>query len=220
MDLIIVGASGFGRELLQYVHDAHKNTDGVRIKGFLDDDPAVLDSIGKVMGVGIVGDTRSYPIEEDDRFIISLGDPGLRRVLADRLARRGARFVSIVHPTAYVAQSARIGDGCIIGPFANVGSYVQLEDHVLLNLYSAAGHDCRIGAFCVFSPYSVANGGSRLDDSVFLGTHAAVTPNVHVGAGSKIAAGAVVYRDVPAQSLAMGNPAKAFPLQQAAKDFA
>jgi sugar O-acyltransferase (sialic acid O-acetyltransferase NeuD family) len=216
MDVIIVGASGFGRELLQYVRDAHKSTAGVHIKGFLDDDPAALHSVGKVMEIEIVGDTRTYAIQEDDRFIISLGDPGLRRALAERLGRRGARFVSIVHPTAYVAPTARIGHGCIIGPFANVGSYVQMEDHVLLNLYSAAGHDVHIGSFCVFSPYSVANGGSRLDDSVFLGTHATVTPNIRVGAESKVAAGAVVYRDVPEQSLAMGNPAKSFPLKQAA----
>jgi sugar O-acyltransferase (sialic acid O-acetyltransferase NeuD family) len=216
MDVIVVGASGFGRELLQYVNDAHKNTPGVQVKGFLDDDPAKLDSIRKTTGVGIVGDTRTYTIKEQDRFIISLGDPGLRRALAERLARRGARFVSIIHPTAYVAPTARIGDGCIIGPFANVGSYVHLEDHVLLNLYSAAGHDARIGPFCVFSPYSVANGGSQLDESIFLGTHAAITPNVRVGAESKIAAGAVVYRDVPKRSLAAGNPARAFPLDAAA----
>jgi sugar O-acyltransferase (sialic acid O-acetyltransferase NeuD family) len=216
MNVIVVGASGFGRELLQYVHDLHKNTPGVTIKGFLDDDPKRLDSVGKVIGVGIVGDTRTYAIQSDDRFIISVGDPGLRQVLAERLARRGARFLSIVHPTAYVAPTARIGLGCIIGPFVNVGSYVELQDHVLLNLYSAAGHDARIGAFCVFSPYSVANGGSRLATGVFLGTHAAVTPNVNVGAASKIAAGAVVYRDVPERSLATGNPAKAFALDEAA----
>jgi len=209
MNVIVVGASGFGRELLQYVQDAHGDNPGVHIKGFLDDDPAKA-------GGAIVGDTLTYPIGEEDRFIISLGDPGLRRALAERLSRRGARFVSIVHPTAYVAPTARIGDGCIIGPFANVGSYVQLEDHVLLNLYSAAGHDARIGSCCVFSPYSVANGGSRLDGGVFLGTHATITPGIRVGAGSRIAAGAIVYRDVPKGSLAVGNPAKAFPLDETA----
>jgi sugar O-acyltransferase (sialic acid O-acetyltransferase NeuD family) len=209
MNLIVVGASGFGRELLQYVQDAHRNTPGVHVKGFLDDDPAKA-------GGGIVGDTLSYPIGEDDRFIISLGDPGLRRALAERLSRRGARFVSIVHPTAYVAPSARIGDGCIIGPFASVGSYVQLEDHVLLNLYAAVGHDARIGSFCVFSPHSVANGGSQLDAGVFLGTHATITPGIRVGAGSRVAVGAAVYRDVPRGSLAVGNPAKAFPLDETA----
>lgn len=213
MDVIIVGASGFGREIFQYAQDAHKSTPTVNIKGFLDDDPAA--SIGTAMGVGIVGDTFTYSIRENDRFIISLGDPGLRRALAERLARRGGRFISIIHPTAYVAPTARLGHGCVIGPFANVGSYAHLANHVLLNLHSAAGHDTRIGAFCVFSPFSVANGGSQLEEGTFLGTHAAVMPNVRVDAGSKVAAGAVVYRDVPQQSLATGNPAKVFPFDQA-----
>jgi sugar O-acyltransferase (sialic acid O-acetyltransferase NeuD family) len=215
MDVIVVGASGFGRELLQYVHDAYSKTPGMHIKGLLDDDPRKLASVANAMGVGIVGDTSSYAIQENDRFIVSLGDPRLRRVLAERLARRGARFISIVHPTAYVAPTARIGQGCIIGPFANVGSYVQLEDHVLLNLYSAAGHDVHVGAFCVFSPHAIANGGSRVGAGVFVGTHATIAANIRIGAESKIAAASVVYRDVPAQSLATGNPAKAFPFNQA-----
>src|SRR5438094_666821 len=150
MNVVVVGASGFGRELLQYVHDAYRNDPAVRVKGFLDDDPAKIDSIRKTTGVDIVGDTLTYAIEEEDRFIISLGDPGLRRALAGRLARRGAKFISVIHPTAYLAPTARIGEGCIIGPFAMVGSYANLEDHVLLNLYSAVGHDVHIAAFSVF----------------------------------------------------------------------
>jgi sugar O-acyltransferase (sialic acid O-acetyltransferase NeuD family) len=216
MNIIVVGASGFGRELLQYVRDAYANTPDVRIKGFLDDDPTRLDAVGTAMSVGIIGDTRTYAVAEDDRFIISLGDPVLRSLLAERLSRRGGQFVSVVHPTAYVAPTARMGVGCVVGPFATVGSHVHLDDHVLLNLYCAAGHDARVGACSVFSPYSVANGGSNLAAGVFLGTHAAVSANVRVGGGSKIAAGAVVYRDVPERSLAVGNPAKAFPLEQPA----
>jgi len=207
MNVIVVGASGFGRELLQYVQDAHRNTAGIRIKGFLDDDPAKA-------GGGVVGDTSTYPIAEDDRFVISLGDAGLRRALAERLSRRGARFVSIVHPTAYVAPSARIGDGCIVAPFAHVGAYAQVGDHVLLNVHSSAGHDSRIGPYCVCSPYSVVNGGSELGAGVFLGTHATITPEIRVGAGSRVAAGAAVYRDVPGGSLAAGNPARAFSLAE------
>jgi sugar O-acyltransferase (sialic acid O-acetyltransferase NeuD family) len=215
VNVVVVGASGFGRELLQYVCDATSRMPGVRVKGFLDDNPAALQSVAHLTEFGLVGDTHSYSIQQDDRFVVSVGDPGLRRLLAERLARRGARFISIVHPTAYVAPTARIGEGSIVGPLASVGSHAQLAYHTLLNLYSTAGHDARIGDFCVLSPHAVVNGGSTLEDEVFMGTHATVTPNVRVGRRSKIAAGAVVYRDVPEQSLATGNPAKPFPLGEA-----
>jgi acetyltransferase-like isoleucine patch superfamily enzyme len=166
------------------------------------------------MGVGIVGDTRICHRRRRPLHHF-FGDLACAAQWRSGLPCAARAVISIIHPTAYVVRPLRVGHGCVIGPFANVGSYVHLEDHVLLNLYSAAGHDARIGAFCVFSPYSVANGGSWLDDGVFLGTHATVTPNVRVGAGSKVAAGAVVYRDVREQSLAAGNPARMFPINQA-----
>jgi acetyltransferase-like isoleucine patch superfamily enzyme len=60
----------------------------------------------------------------------------------------------------------------------------------------------------VFSPYSVVNGNVQLGESVFLGTHVTITPGIHVGAMSKVSAGAVVTRDVEPGSLVTGNPAK------------
>lgn len=218
VDLIIVGAGGFGRELLQYARDAQERDSEIRIKGFLDDEPTRLDESGGDVGVGIVGDTYSYEVREHDRFLVSVGDPALRQTLAERLARRRARFFTLIHPTAYVAATARIGAGCIIGPFANIGSFAQIGEHVLVNLYAAAGHDTRIGAYSAFSPYAVANGGSSVGVKVFFGTHAVVTPSASVGDDCKIAAGAVVYKDVPVGSLASGNPAKAFPLTPASGD--
>lgn len=214
MDVIVVGAGGFGRELLQYALDARKVDPSLVVKGFLDDDPRSLDGVGQVLGYGILGDTHTYAIQEHDRFVVSLGNPTLRQLLAERLAQRGARFVSIVHPSAWIAPTARVEDGCVVGPFAAVGSFARVEPHVILNLYTAAGHDTRIGACSVLSPYSVVNGGGALGQRVFLGTHATVTPNVRVGDDSKVSAGAVVYREVPSRSLATGNPAKTFPLDE------
>ena len=105
MNVIVVGASGFGRELLQYVQDAHGDNPGVHIKGFLDDDPAKA-------GGAIVGDTLTYPIGDEDRFIISLGDPGLRRALAERLSRRGARFVSIAQRCTLESLETMVRTSC------------------------------------------------------------------------------------------------------------
>lgn len=211
-EIVIVGASGFGRELAQQFLDATEGQPELCLKGFLDDDATKIGEFGTAEGVGVIGDTHTYEIQEDDRFLIGSGDPELRILLAERLAERGAKFFTLVHPRAYVASTAVVGDGCIIAPFANVGSHVRLNNHVLLNLYASAGHDSEIGACSVISPYGTVNGGSEIGDGAFVGSHAVVTPNVKVGQRSKVAAGAVVYRDVPEQSLASGNPAKTYPV--------
>lgn len=212
--MIVIGASGFGREVVQYIRDAYSADPDVSIKGFLDDNLQLREVVVEDTGLPLLGDTHTYGIEESDRFIISLGDPGLRRSLANRLARRGAQFATIVHPRAYVAETARLGIGCVVAPFAYVGAHALVGEHALLNLHSAVGHDTRIAACCVLSPHALVNGGAALGDCVFLGSHATVTPGIRVGQHSKVAAGAVVYRAVPERSLATGNPARAVPLEQ------
>ena len=216
MEIVIVGASGFGRDLYEYLLDAYRDSVDYRIKGFLDDDPGKLGQSVGHSSLKVIGSTQGYPIEPNDRFLISIGNPAIRSLLADRLTKRGATFLTFQHPSAHVAESAHLDPGCIVGPFASVGSYASLGAHVLLNLYSVAGHDTSIGGCSVLSPHSVANGGSTLGRAAFLGSHAVITPNLNVGDGCKIAAGAVVYADVPAQSLVMGNPAAIAPLSRSA----
>lgn len=47
-----------------------------------------------------------------------------------------------------------------------------------------------------------------LEDDVWLGCNASVLPGVRIGKGSVIGAGAVVNKDIPAYSVAVGVPAK------------
>ncbi|MEO8462855.1 MAG: acetyltransferase [Chloroflexota bacterium] len=207
-NIIVVGASGYGREVFQYVKDAAQHTGEFSAKGLLDDDPRLLDAVG---GGAIIGDTHTYQVQGDDRFLISAGAPDLRETLAQRLAKRGAEFFTLIHPTAYVAPTARVGAGCILSPYASVGSYAELDEHVLLVMYASVAHDSRVGRYSSFSPYSAVAGGSTIGRKVFLGAYALVAPLRQVGEESKIAAGSVVYRDVPERSLATGNPAKILP---------
>jgi sugar O-acyltransferase (sialic acid O-acetyltransferase NeuD family) len=212
-DIIIVGAGGFGREVLQYIHDSFEIGTTHTVKGFLDDsatsvEPASLNQV-------ILGTTDSYEPARNDRLVIAVGKPELRRELACRLAARGAQFLSVIHPLAYVAGTAHLGEGCIVSPFATVGANATLGNHVVLTYYSSVGHDARVGDCSALSPYSVANGGSHLGEAVFLGTHATVNPLKRVGDSARVAAGSIVYRDVSPRMLALGNPAKARPLLHA-----
>jgi sugar O-acyltransferase (sialic acid O-acetyltransferase NeuD family) len=199
--LAIFGAGGFGREVYAYAVDA-----GLPVAGFVDDTPDPLsgyDLPTTVLGaLSSIGDVASYD------FVVALGDAGNREKVYRRLRERRATFVSVVHPTAYVASSAMVGEGCVVAPFAMVGAHATVGANVALNTYASVGHDSVIGDHCVFSPYSAVNGNVTLGAAVFLGSAAIVTPGRHVGRASKISVGAAVTRDVEAGSLVAGNPAK------------
>lgn len=210
-DLIIVGAGGLGREVFQYARDTYGDHGSFRIKGFLDDNPNELSDRGYSMPIGIIGNTNNYDIQANDRFIIAVGDPYVRKVLVNKLQTRGAQFATLVHPKAYVAPSAKLGKGVIISPFATIATYAVIKDHAVLGFYAHVGHDSVIGDFNVLSPYAAVNGGVHLDHNVFLGTHAVVTPGRTIGNDVQIAASSVVYTDIQANRLAVGNPARVGP---------
>jgi sugar O-acyltransferase (sialic acid O-acetyltransferase NeuD family) len=214
-DIIIVGAGGYGLEILQYVRDASAEYGGFAPKGLLDDDPKLHLLTGS--DAPYLGPVDQYPIQDRDAFLISTGDPEIRFQLAARLSRRGAKFFTLVHPRAHVSPSAKLAAGCIISPLATVGSHAVVGEHVLLVAYACIGHDCTIGAYSSFSPYSIATGGSKIGSRVFLGSHSVVTPMGEVGDQCKIASGAIAYRTVPARHFAFGNPAKVLPIPMVGK---
>jgi sugar O-acyltransferase (sialic acid O-acetyltransferase NeuD family) len=196
--VIIVGAGGFGLEVAAYAVDA-----GFIVKGFLDDtkpsDTAHADFT--VLG------SMASAIDMEAAYVIAVGNPQNRKVLAEKLAAKGARFISIIHPQSYVGPQAHIGVGAIVAPFAFVGPQAHIGAHCVLNTYACAGHECRINDYSVLSPYAALYGAAVLGSGVFMGSNAIITAQQSVGDNAKIAAGAIVYSNIPADVLAMGNPA-------------
>ncbi len=205
-DIIIIGAGGFGREVYLWAKDSFPK-DQYTIKGFLDDNPRILDNYN--IDINIIGNLDNYKIKNQDRFLFAVGDIDIKKSLIVRLKRRGAKFLTLIHPGAIVANTAKIGEGAIICPFCLVSDNVLLEDFVMMNVYSSCGHDVKVGSYSILSPYATLNGFVILEDEVFLGTHATVIPYKKVGCKSKISANSVVMRDVPANKMVFGVPGKA-----------
>jgi sugar O-acyltransferase (sialic acid O-acetyltransferase NeuD family) len=199
--LAIFGVGGFGREVYAYAVDA-----GMPVAGFVVDPGYPLPE--RDLGAPVLGGLAA--IEDVSRFgwVVALGEAGDRETVHRRLLERGATLTSVIHPTAYVASSAVVGDGCVVAPFALVGAHSTVGANVALNTYASVGHDAVVGDHCVFSPYSAVNGNVTVGAAVFLGSGAIVTPRRQVGRASKISAGAIVTRDMEAGSLVAGNPAK------------
>lgn len=203
VEVTIIGAGGFGREVFQYAHD----TSRFRVVGFIDDRQESELRIPN--GLPLLGSIAAYEPTAGQRFLMAVGDPEARARIAKRVQSHGGVFETIVHPSSYVASTSSIGAGSIIAPFASVGASAVLEELCQVHFYASVAHDVRVGKYSALSPYAAVNGGGRLGECAFMGTRATVNPLKSVGDHSKVAAGAVVYQDVPDWSLAAGNPAKA-----------
>jgi sugar O-acyltransferase (sialic acid O-acetyltransferase NeuD family) len=189
--IVIICKGGFGKEVLAYVHDAFPHGSDYRFDRIHD----------------LFPEEEFHP-QPDEVFIVANGEPAVREKLTRRIEKAGGTLLTLIHPTCWVAKTATIGNGAILCPYSSVGPDAVLAAHVILNVYAGCGHDARIGSFATFCPYSVAGGAAKIGERVFLGSHAFVAPKLTVGNDSKISAGAIVLRNVPAKSLAMGNPAQ------------
>lgn len=211
--LIIVGAGGFGREVMHWLKDCNAGLkpgakEPVPIKGFLSEDPQILD--GFDVAEPILGSPLEYRPVAGDRFVLAIGEIESRKRVVEAIRQKGGKFESVVHPAAVVASTAKIGEGVVICPFALVSDRVVLEDFTVLNFFASCGHDAVVGRYSTLSPYATLNGRAVLENEVFLGTHATVTGGVQVGAKAKIAANSVAHRDVKPRTLVQGPPSRSW----------
>jgi sugar O-acyltransferase (sialic acid O-acetyltransferase NeuD family) len=204
--LLIVGAGGFGREMLGWVKAIPIAERNWEVAGFLDANARALD--GFAVDYPILGDPAKYVPLSDEVFICAIGDPATKLRVCCDLKTRGARFATIIHPAAVVGPGCIIGEGCILCPGAIVTANVMLGRFVTLNVYATVGHDAVLGEGCTLSGHTDVTGFCRLGEGVFMGSHAAALPRAVVGDYAVIGGGSVVLRRVRPHSTVMGVPAK------------
>lgn len=204
--LLIVGAGGFGREVLCWARDVEPTQSEWKIGGFLDANPAALN--GFDVHLEILGDPAKFVPAETDRYICAIGDPATKQRVVTGLLARGAQFSTLIHPSVILGADCRVGTGCILCPGAVVTTNVILGRFVALNIGATVGHDVGTGDWCTLSVHTTISGKVSLGEAVFAGSHACVLPGLRVGDRAVVGAGAVVTRNVSAGSTMFGVPAK------------
>lgn len=195
--IIIVGAGGHGAVVADIVREAI---------GFVDEAPEMWGA--SVLGLPVFGPLPALREIEHDAIVVAIGDNALRRAITTRLLAAGERLVSAVHPFACVAQSATIGEGCVVAAGAIVMPRAVVGRGAIVNTKSSVDHDCVVGEFAHIAPGATLGGAVRIGDEVLIATGASVVARMTVGARSVIGAGAVVIRDIPEDVVAFGVPAR------------
>jgi len=207
--ILIVGAGGFGREVLVWARDAWP-ADSSKVEGFLCAGGSSHDQHEGPLP--IVGDPADFAPQPHDAFLLAIGIPKARREVAEALLARGASFLTLIHPTAIVAPNAQIGEGSILCPFSIVSDTASVGRFVLLNYHTSLGHDASAGDYAVLSPYASLGGNAHIEADVFMGMHASVGPGKRVGARSKVSANSCALSHAPMDSIIFGAPGRVAPL--------
>lgn len=204
--LILVVGGKFGRELINWAEHAAAASGTPEISCFLDDSAAALD--GFDYDLAYLGTIQSYQPRKGDRLVMAIADPVAKKGVADSLIARGAQFAQVIHPSAVIARTAKLGVGVVVCPQVVVSADATVGDFVALNTLSSIGHDVEIGACTTLSAHVDLTGAVKVGECCFFGSGARVVPKVSIGDGARIGAGATVLRKVPAGAVMYTTPAK------------
>ncbi|MEM7141896.1 MAG: acetyltransferase [Actinomycetota bacterium] len=199
--LIIVGAGGHGREALAIAR-RHPAWPEIALVDDGDVERERLERVGATL-TGTVDDL----INSGSDHVIAVGDPGVRRSIADRIGD-AAPATTLVDPSAWIGDDVDLAPGAMVYPAAVCTTNIRIGRHSHVNCGAIVSHDCRVGDFVSISPGVRLNGEVVIGDGVLLGTGAVVLPGRTVGQGAVVGAGAVVVDDVDPGSTVVGIPAR------------
>lgn len=205
-ELIIVGASGFGRELLQWSKEINAIEPRWQIKGFIDDNLAALD--GYECDYGVIGTIKDWQPSENEEFIIALGFPEVKKKVIESLLSRGADIVSLIHPDAHIGGYCKIGKGCVIYPDTRITVNVSIGDYVTILAQNFIGHDASIGNYSTIFGGCAINGHVSIGECTLLNNSASTVPSVKIGSNVTVGAGSFVVSNVRDGRHVFGNPAR------------
>ena len=209
--LLIFGAGGHAREVAQIVHDINQPQPGSwHLLGFMADPQAVA-LHPKPLPASLLGNSQqALATHPQAHCVIAVGNSQARRSIAARLRQQhpGLRFATLVHPRAWVATGASVGQGSVVFAGALINVDASLGIHTSINLACTISHDCQLGDYVSLGPGVHMAGAVTLGEAVDVGTGASIRPRVSVGANAVIGAGAAVVRALLGDSTAVGVPAR------------
>ena len=210
-EIVVVGAGGFGRETLDVI-EAINEAGRARfdVLGVADDSPseANVERL-RARGYRVLGTIRE--VVEAHRagvFAAAIGDPTVRRVVADRLAGAGWAAATLIHPAAVVGSAAEIREGTIVCAGVQVSTNVRIGRHVHLKPNATIGHDTRLASYVSVNPGAVISGDVDIEADVLVGAGAVVLQGLRIGASSTVGASSCLTKDLPPGAVAKGVPAR------------
>lgn len=206
--LVIFGSGGLAREVLWVARDVNRVRPTFEILGFIEDNP---DMKGRVLSdLPVLGGFEwiQEHLSPELRGICGIGNTIVRNQIAHRGKKLGLRFTNVIHPSVLRSNYVELGEGVVITAGNILTTQVEIHDHVFLNLDCTVGHDAVLERFVNCAPGCNISGDVRLKQGAHLGTGVKVIQGLTVGEYTKVGAGAVVTRDLPPSSVAVGIPAK------------
>ncbi len=205
MPLVVVGAGGLGREVLDVIDALNANSLTFNLIGYVDDgspDDTLLVRRGtKILGPISVLDG------VDTQYVIAIGSGSIRQRLRSRLDTLSKSGARLVHPFTAIGGDCTFGQGTIVFAHVSIACNVIVGQHSQIHRNSTIGHDVKIEDCVTILPGAVVSGNVYIGRASTIGANSTILQGITIGATATVGAGAVVLHDVKPGETVVGVPA-------------
>ena len=174
---------------------------GLTLDGVWDHNKTIID-FGEIK---VQHDLSKGEFGPEDQFHIGVGDNRSRSIISKQIEQD---FFSIIHPSAIVESTVKIGAGTAVLAGAVINTDALVGQHCIINTGAVVEHDCILADFVHISPNATLTGRVSVGEGTQVGAGAIVLPGVSIGAWATVGAGCIVLEDIPDSAVVVGNPGR------------
>lgn len=144
-------------------------------------------------------------------FILTMGDSRIRAEISDTILSYGGEVPTMIHPMSVISRFAQISPvGVYISPFAYIQADTVIGSNTVILSHVNISHSNIIGKNCFIAGASSIGAYTTVEDDVFIGQGVtSISGKVsRIGKRAFIGAGSLLTKDVDANVVMAGSPAK------------
>lgn len=207
-DLVIIGAGGFGREVLWTAQSCNKTSKKYNIIGFIDDDKILTNNV--THGIKVLGGTEWFSTQKTRNLhcVIAIGDSKIRQAIVEKIEKTNVKFTTLIHPSVIHSDSVEIGEGTIVQAGSVLTVDTKIGNHCKIDTNCTIAHDCILEDYVTLNPGVHINGNNRVETGAYLGSGVVTKEKIRIGKWCIIGAGTVLIKDTKDFSVYVGVPGK------------
>jgi sugar O-acyltransferase (sialic acid O-acetyltransferase NeuD family) len=206
--LVIIGGSNAYWEIDELIKDINSIKPTYEIVGIYDDNSAIIGkSFNGIVVDGPIEKVKKY--DNDVKFIFAIGSFRTRIIRSEILKKLdipNSRFETLIHPSAKIFSTAKVGDGCIIHYGTVIFNHTQIEDFCVIAANCVIAVDNLIGKGALLGSNITTTTNVKIGNYSFIGSSTSIGENIEIEPGAQIGMGSLILKDIKAGAFVLGNP--------------
>ena len=203
-DILIIGASGFGREVAWLIEELEE----WNIIGFIDDNSSIQNKIvNNYPVIDVIQNLLSF--EKEMNVVIAIGNPSIRKKIYEIISSNpNIKFPNIIARDVRMSDTNNLGIGNIICTHTILTTNISIGNFNHINLSCTLGHDVVLEDYITVYPGVNISGNVTIKSLSEIGTGSKIIQGKTISDNIIIGAGGVVVKNLDNSGTYIGVPVK------------